>query len=132
MQNRFRISLVAVAALAIGMFVAGPAAGDNLVRVESTVTLAKPSPFHGHVSASEAECVGNRLVRVIKLKSGSADNQVVGSTHTNDKGRWSIPTARAKGAYYARVKRRKKAFAGSTTTTVCTADHSAIRHFDTA
>lgn len=131
MQNRFRIPLVAVAALAIGMLVAGPAAGDNEVRVESTVTLAKPNPFHGHVSAREADCIGNRLVRVIKLKSGAGDNQVIGSTHTNNRGRWSIPVARAKGAYYARVKRRKKAFAGGTTTTVCTADHSAVRHFDT-
>jgi len=110
------------------MMIAGTAASDTQVRIASTVTLAKPNPFHGHVSASKRACEVNRLVRVIEKKPGQ--NKLVGSTHTNRNGRWSIPTTRPKGDYRARVKRRRKHISGGGGLTfVCTADHSATRHF---
>ena len=130
MPIRFRIGLVLGATAAVAMMLTGIALGDSDVRIVSTVTLAKPNPFHGHVSARKHACETNRLVRVIKVKSGP--NRVVGATRTNTNGKWSIPAATSpKGDYFARLKRRRKEIAGGTTTYVCTADHSAIRHFGT-
>jgi hypothetical protein len=128
MQKGLRIALVLIAALTASMVIVGTAASDVDVRVASTVTLAKPNPFHGHVSASRHACEVNRLVRVVKKKPEAT--KLIGSTHTNRNGRWSIPTANPNGDYRARVKRRRKEIAsGGGLTVVCTADHSAIRHF---
>jgi hypothetical protein len=125
---RSKVGLALSAALATGVLIAGTAAGDTDVRIASTVTLAKPNPFHGHVSASKRACEVNRLVRVVKKKAGQ--NKLVGSTHTNRNGRWAIPAGnRPKGDYRARVKKRRKEISGGGLTLVCTADHSAVRHF---
>jgi hypothetical protein len=126
MQLRFRIGLALGVVLSAALLIAATALGAD-IRVASTVTLAKPNPFHGHVSARRHLCEVNRLVRVIQIKGGH--NQVLGSTHTNRQGKWSIPATKApNGDYYARVKRRKKFNEGGFSV-VCTADHSAIRHF---
>jgi hypothetical protein len=130
MRPRSRTTVILAVAAAVSALMASTALSDNVERVASTVTLAKTNPFHGHVSARNHPCEVNRLVRVVKVKS-PRNFVVVGGTHTNRHGAWSIPApaSGARGDYFAKVKRRKKELAGGSLTYFCTRDRSATKHF---
>jgi hypothetical protein len=131
MRRRSRTTVILVVVAAVTALMASTALSDNVERVASTVTLARTNPFHGHVTARKHPCEVNRLVRLVKIRSPQ-NHRVVGSTHTNDHGRWSIPAPAGgvrPGDYFAKVKRRKKELAGGTTTYFCTRDISRTRHF---
>jgi hypothetical protein len=118
MRRRSRTTVILVVVAAVTALMASTALSDNVERVASTVTLARTNPFHGHVTARKHPCEVNRLVRLVKIRSPQ-NHRVVGSTHTNDHGRWSIPAPAGgvrPGDYFAKVKRRKKELAGGTTT----------------
>jgi hypothetical protein len=124
MQSKFRIPLVVAIAAAVASLVVAGALGAIVKRFDSTVTLAKANPFHGHVSSPNNGCEQVRTVKVFKKKSGADD--LFDKTTTDNDGKWSIP-ANPHGKFYAKVTRRKEGAAG--TIFVCRADASPTRHF---
>lgn len=121
---RFRIPLVLAIAAAVASLVVASALGAIVKRFDSTVTLAKKDPFHGHVSSPNHGCEQVRTVKVFKKRSGP--DSLFGSTTTGNDGKWSIP-ATPRGTFYAKVTRRKEGAAG--TIFVCRPDVSPTRHF---
>ena len=90
-------------------------------KISSHVKITKTTPkFKGKVSSPNRACIQNRVVKLYAVEPG---NQVVGSDHTNDKGRWSIPF-QGDGIvhYYAKVLKRSEGTAG--TIYICKHDRS--------
>ena len=90
---RFRIPLVLAIAAAVASLVAASALGAIVKRIDSTVTLAKKNPFHGHVSSPNGGCEQVRTVKVFKKRHGP--NGLYNSTTTDNDGKWSIPATPA-------------------------------------
>ncbi|HEX3263221.1 MAG TPA: hypothetical protein VHR37_06110, partial [Solirubrobacterales bacterium] len=120
---RFRIPLVLAIAVVVASLVVAGALGANVKRIDSTVTLAKKNPFHGHVSSPNSGCEQARTVKVFKKRNGP--DGLYDSTTTANDGKWSIP-ATPTGNFYAKVIRRKEGAAG--TIFVCKPDVSPTRH----
>jgi hypothetical protein len=106
---RFRIPLVLVITAAVASLVVASALGAIVKRIDSTVTLAKKNPFHGHVSSPNSGCEQARTVKVFKKRHGP--DGLYDSTTTGNDGKWSIP-AGAAGTIF-----------------VCRPDVSPTRHF---
>jgi hypothetical protein len=86
---RFRIPLVLAIAAAVASLVAASALGAIVKRIDSTVTLAKKNPFHGHVSSPNGGCEQVRTVKVFKKRHGPDGHY--DSTTTDNDGKWSNP-----------------------------------------
>lgn len=124
MHPRSRIPLILGTVAAVGSLAAASAFGGNVKRFDSTVTLAKAHPFHGHVSSTKHACEVNRTVKVFQQRSGT--DGLYGKTTTDGDGKWSLP-ATPTGKFYAKVTRREEGAAG--TTYVCKPDTSPVRSF---
>jgi hypothetical protein len=124
MHPRSRFLSVLVLAVASAALAVAPALGGNVKRFDSTVTLAKANPFHGHVSSPKHACEVLRTVKVFNEKPGP--DGLFDKTKTDNDGKWAIP-ATPNGNFYAKVTRREEGAAG--TTFVCRSDISPTRHF---
>jgi hypothetical protein len=111
-MNKFRL-LALAAALTFVLGAASAAAGGQTQKVKTTVKARfKPrssdqygesgtGSFRGGVASRSAECVGGRKVLV------SRRSKKVGSTRTNDRGRFRIKVAGLRsGSYTVTVKPR--------------------------
>ena len=125
MHPRSRFPFILGLAVAIAALAASPAMGGNVKRFDSTVTLAKTNPFHGHVSSPKHACEVLRVVKVFREQPGPDGR--FGKTATNNEGRWSIDAPNVNGNFYAKVTRREDHAAG--TTYLCRPDISPTRHF---
>jgi hypothetical protein len=123
MRPRFRFPLIVGLAAALAALGATYALGAAVKHFDSTVTLAKASPFHGHVSSAKHACEANRTVAVYQQKYSGDD--LVDTTTTDGDGKWSIP-ATPNGKFYAKATRK----AGGTY--VCRPDISPTRSFSSA
>lgn len=85
--------------------VGGTAQQDQQAKCKSTITIAyesgKARKFTGKVGSDEPTCKRARDVTVKKLKRGK--DRAVGKAVTNAKGKYSVPSRRAKGRFYAKV-----------------------------
>ena len=124
MQSKTRIPLTLAAGAATAMVLASGALAGNVKTFDSSVTLAKSNPFHGHVVSEKHACSVHRLVKVFNKKPGK--DGLFGKTHSNRTGAWSIP-ATPTGKFYAKMPRREEGTAG--TTFVCTGDRSKVRTY---
>jgi hypothetical protein len=95
--------MVLLVTIAIGML--GTQAAS--AAVTSTITIhwdATAERFHGRVSASNAECEADRIVRLFKA---TTDGRVLqGKTHTSVAGRWHIEVMHAHGHYFAKTPKQ--------------------------
>jgi hypothetical protein len=66
------------------------------------ISKAFANEFRGRVKAPDDACEKDRTVKVFHRKPGHDD--LVGSTKSNNSGRWSIPNDIAQGRHYAKVK----------------------------
>jgi hypothetical protein len=123
MHPRFRFPIIVGLAAALAALGATYALGAAVKHFDSTVTLAKASPFHGHVSSVKHACEANRTVAVYQQKYSGDD--LVDTTKTDGDGKWSIP-ATPSGKFYAKATRK----AGGTY--VCRPDISPTRSFSSA
>lgn len=126
MHPRSRFLIILGVTLAVVALAATAALGRAVKRFDSTVTLSKTNPFHGHVSSSKHACEVLRTVKVFNEKPGP--DGLFGKTKTDNDGKWAIP-ATPNGNFYAKVTRREEGAAG--TTFVCRSDVSPTRHFGT-
>jgi hypothetical protein len=120
------LAALALLLLGLALTLAPGAAGTQVVRIPSSVTL-KITPqqaaatFKGKIKSPNQACRTNRTVRLMLRQPGK--DQKVSSTPTFGE-RWRLgldnPPA---GEYYARVKKRSEGTAG--TIYVCKADSSA-------
>jgi uncharacterized membrane protein len=89
-------------ALLAGTIIAIAGANSASAAVATTVSIrynAAKELFHGTVSASEADCVSGRLV---KLYEATADGpSLQGKDRTNDEGVWKIDVMHPSGHYFA-------------------------------
>jgi hypothetical protein len=124
MHPRFRLPLIVGLAAALTALGATAAPAGAVKHFDSTVTLAKASPFHGHVSSAKHACEANRTVAVYQQKYSGDD--LYATTTTDGDGKWSIPAPGVNGKFYAKATRK----AGGTY--VCRPDISPTRSFSSA
>jgi len=124
-HSKSRIPFLLGGLAATAAVTASLATAATTKRFDSTVTLAKKHPFHGHVSSRKDACERHRKVKVFSVQPGR--DELSCKTRTNRKGKWSIPST-ANGDVYAKVKRRERG--GADTTLICRSDRSPRRHFD--
>lgn len=85
-------------------------------RVSSSSTIRYANgTFKGRVRSAKPGCRRGRVVTVKRKKRGA--DTVIGSNKTNRRGVWKVRHPRAKGRYYAVVKRKR--FASGDQTVVC-------------
>ena len=116
-----KVGMLAALALTVVAGSSVIAGAMSTKKFDSHVKITSTSPkFKGKVSSENRACVKDRVVKLYAVEPG---NQVVGSDHTNNKGRWSIQF-QGDGVvhYYAKVIKRSDAAAG--TTFVCKHDRS--------
>jgi hypothetical protein len=91
------VALVASATVAL--------AGTAQAASVTNVTIKGPQgDFHGRVRSSDGDCVGDRTVKVFKLRR--TDKIRIGTDTSDSDGRWSIGTSGYKnGRFYARAVR---------------------------
>lgn len=87
----------------VAVSVVAPALADT--KYESKVTLANSFPaFHGKVKSDGGGiCIENRKVRLFSEAPG--DDEVLGKTTTNAKGKWKILQDPTSGVFYAKVSK---------------------------
>jgi hypothetical protein len=115
MRNRvLKLAVLASSASAI-VLATGLTAADatRTVRIASHISIGNENlTFGGRVTASNAACEGNRKVTLYRKRS-----QVLGSTHTNAHGHWSVTPSGFAGIslshFYAVVSRRSEGTAGT-------------------
>lgn len=122
MYQPLRIAPLALALLAVVALTALPASATRIVRISSSVTISERAPaFHGRVKSPNSACEESRKVKLYRLAPGRA--VLLGTTHTNRRGKWVIHTELlGSAAYYARVLKRREGTAG--TIYVCRGDRS--------
>jgi hypothetical protein len=120
--RRIALPLPVLALLALVAFGALPASATRVVRIKSRVTISERAPgFHGRVTSPNPACKSSRKVKLYRLRPGPA--VLVGTTHTNRRGKWVIRVKLlGSAAYYARVLKRSEGTAG--TIYVCRGDRS--------
>ena len=117
---------LAIAASAVLLY-AAPTIVGAATFYDSTVTLGRTNPFHGHVSSPKRRCEVHRLISVYQVKKGP-DYQY-GKTRTDRYGNWSIPaTPKPNGDFRAYLRDHAEGI-GDGTTMVCEGNESPIRHF---
>lgn len=112
-------ALVLVVALGLA---SAQAAGRRTVRIPSHIRIAGNGlRFHGRVTSPNHACVESRTVTLYRT-----NGDVLGTTHTNNRGRWHIEAEGSagisQGHFYAIVKRESQGTAG--TIYVCKAARS--------
>ncbi len=99
-----RIAAVLAGTMLFSGVVAGIATAteDDHAKVASTIDMvykARKDKFVGSVASTREACLGARTVKLFKARTGVK----VGSTTTNDLGRWAIPAKDNSAKYYAKV-----------------------------
>ena len=107
------LGAVILAAVAVLGLASAQAASNRRVRVASHISIAgERLRFHGRVTSPNNGCEGSRLV---KLHRSNGD--VLGKTHTDYHGYWSIRAQGSAGIsmghFYATVSRRAQGTAGT-------------------
>ena len=99
------ISVTTAALVAFGT-VAGTTVAQAGGSADSTVTIVEQSgDFHGKVMSPRNSCVGDRKVKVMKVKSGPDEYTGYQDT-TENNGDWNTGNTSANnGRYYAKVTR---------------------------
>jgi hypothetical protein len=117
------LALTAILALAGSSLAVTAASATNTVEIDSEIIMRQSFPaFHGKVTSSNEACVQNRLVKLFK-KRRNGGRRLLGKTHTDSAGRWSvIVDPLSSGVYRAVVKQRAEGTAG--TIFVCLRDKS--------
>src|SRR5436309_12591609 len=109
-----RVARVAVCVLAAGA-VLGVASADasHVVKIASHISIRSHGlRFGGKVTSSNHACVLQRKVTLYRT-----NGDVLGHTHTNSHGHWSITASGSagisQGHFYAKVKRESQGAAGT-------------------
>ena len=103
------LAILAVSAAIVGALAipaAAPAA--NIATNVSIKFVDRPGPdiFRGRVSSPNANCIGDRNVRLFRARPGA--DQLIDTDSSEDNGSWSIDVEGdpAPGRYYVKVTRR--------------------------
>jgi hypothetical protein len=96
-----RFSVLLVAALAVALLPAAPAAGASY-STKVIVSLKTPA-FHGKLQSSGSACTSNRTVKLFRKKSGP--DKLLGTDRSSAQAKWSIPIGKrlTPGSYYAKA-----------------------------
>lgn len=115
-RARRNAASLTVAMMAVSALVAGglTARASEVVDTEqhSTRTELKytdrandaKDKFHGKVTSSSNKCVGDRAVKVFRVKKDGTTDRVGGDS-TDGEGLWKVPAKDAKGKYFVTVEK---------------------------
>ena len=109
-----RVAVLASSASALVLaFGLSAAEATRTVRIASHISISNENlTFSGKVTSSNAACDSHRKVTLYRKRS-----QVLGSTHTNSSGRWSVTPSGFAGIslshFYAVVSQRSEGTAGT-------------------
>lgn len=103
-KHKTGLGIALTCAIAIGAL--SPAAAQDMP-FESKITIGDgPPAFHGKVKSDNVECVGNRKVRVFRVRNG--EDKLLGKDRTDVSGNWEVLVSLKGGAYYAKVNRYER------------------------
>ena len=114
MRSSIGRQLVLAIALALVMGASGTALATNTVKIDSKVKIRDRAPaFHGKVTADNNACAEQRRVKLFK-KRRSGQRKLLGSTQSDDQGKWAVLVDPLKsGAYFAVARKRREGTAGT-------------------
>jgi len=95
-MRRKAVTLAAAAVMALGLAQTASAAVVSHISIAWNASTGR---FHGKVTASNAECIAGRTVRVFKKTSSGRSLQ--GKTISNSKGVWRLEVMHPHGHYFA-------------------------------
>jgi len=101
-MRRKALTITAAAVMALGLAQTASAAVKSHVSIRWN---QKTERFHGKVTASNAECVAGRTVKLFKKTANG--RSLEGRVLSNSKGRWRIEVMHAHGHYFAVTPKHK-------------------------
>jgi hypothetical protein len=117
MSTSRRTASIALVILAAAVMLAFPALGAGAGKKSTTIVIGFKLPaWHGKVTSPSKSCVGNRKVKLYRVKNGKT--VMLGRDRSNSNGGWAVLIGSniPKGSYYATVAKNAK----------CKGDKSAV------